>query len=222
MKKTALLLLGFTLLTTHLYSASVLSDIRHACRIDITNSNTEKNLSFVNQVVEEFLTPEQMKSKVRVREFTQGSGNSIDIIDELSKTGNHFDEQVNVYMNREFNEVKHEELLSASRRLSFRTILYEFKERGKGLLKDNINYKDYITYEVVSEKPQDIIYVIEGKSPDSELSMIFIKRAIQIDKWRLVISYEAIGSKMTSEKKENLIQKLKNIATINDWIAKNR
>lgn len=217
MKKITLFgLLGVMLSTTQLFSASILSDIRHACRIDVTNSNTEKNLSFANQVVEEFLTPEQMKSRVRVQEITQSSGNTINIIDRLSQAGNRFGEEIDVYLHREFDEIKHADLLSLARKQSYGTIMYEFKERGKPIQKENIKY------EVVSENPQDIIYVVEGKSPDSDLSLIFIDRAIQIDKWRFVISYLATGENMTAEKKANLIQKLKNLQTINEWIAKNR
>lgn len=222
MKKIALFGLSGLIFSTSLFSASIFSDIRHACRIDITNSNTEKNLTFVNQVVEEFLTPEQMKSKVRVEELTQGSGNSINVVDQLSQTGGHFDEQINVYLHREFDEIKHDELLNLSRKLSFRNMLYEFKERGNSLHRGNINYKDHISYEVVSEKPQDIIYVVEGKSPDSDLSLICIERAVQIDKWRLVISYDSTGELMSPEKKANLIQRLKSLSSINDWIARNR
>ncbi len=183
---------------------------------DFFGKNTAKNLAFSNQVIEEILTPDEWNGKIRTEELIQGSGDFIAINDIISGTKDSFNEQIAYYLNEEFHEIEHGKLLNICRGLACKNMKNEFQNRGWETGK--------LDYEIVSEKPQDIIHVSEGrtKNPEVDFGVLYIRREVQIKTWRLVLSYEKIISKDNPGNKTEWIERIKNSSMINDWISRNR
>jgi hypothetical protein len=184
--------------------------------VDWFGSNAKKKLAFSNQVIEQILTPEEIKTKERTEELIRGDGNNVIICDLLSGRSLNSREQLGYCLDLNFKKYDQEALRRHCRVSSRKMIAYDFKQGSQVLEKVN--------YQVVSEKPKDIIYVAEGlpEDPKSDFGFFYIAREVLVEKWGLGIRFECARSKMTSEKKAEWIERMKNIQILNDWTAQNQ
>lgn len=184
---------------------------------DLFGTNKKNKLAFANQVIQEVLTPEEYQKKIRLQELVQDEGNSIGIIDLVKKQNN---EKKEIFYKLEIidNEKKpksQSELLKICRRGAVRFINHNLGKIGK----KGENFQ----FEIVLEKPKDIIYV--GKATVEGLEGFFVVNAaryIRVGDWSLLISFDIFTTNYSEEDKNNLVSQLQNVHSVNFWIEKSR
>lgn len=198
----------------------MLASTAHAAVMyDFFGTNKKNKMAFANQTIDEMLTPEEMENRERFQELIQCDGDDISINDVLSGRYPEYDQLVHYslrFMRFQKNETTHEELLA------YCELNSQFMMKNN-FLKRQIELGD-LKCEIVLENPRDIIYVAEGnaKRADDDFALVYIGRVIRVGKWYFSIKYDSVASKMTPEKKQEIIKKLEGLTAVNTWVANNR
>ena len=195
------------------------STVHAAVMYDFFGTNKKNKMAFANQTIDEMLTQEEMKNRERFQELIQCDGDDIAIIDVLSGNYPEYDQHVHYclkFMRYRKSETTHEKLLDYCERNSQFMLKNNFRKR-------QIEFGDF-KCDIVSENPRDIVNVAEGKAKEAnnDFALVSIAREICVGKWSFFVEYASVVSKMTPEKKQEIIDKLKGLSAVNNWVANNR
>lgn len=186
--------------------------------IDLFGKNKERKLNFSNQLISEVLTEEEMTNKRRIKEKSWSDGDHIYVLDVLKGDYPNFTSLLVYELNELFREQDPDTFVKKTERASLISIDKSYKKINK------MGDPNTFHFEVIQKTPNDLISISRLKTTDkeSDLEIVSISRYSRIKKWSSYLSFFILGSELTEEKKNDIINRLKNSPSINNWISRQK